>query len=624
MLRAAPLLLFVLLPLPAHALVPEPPHLIRGAVTVNGAPRTWGTVTVRLAASPEAAIATFRLGALPGAANGFLLAVPMDALEPRTPGSARPGDPALLYLDGAPAGEVTVGERGGEQTADLVLAAPHEIVLVRGPGGTPSSTASGGAVYLDVEAADSAGHLLAYAWAAACPGADEGVFDDPLARTPVWTAPLTGGSPLACSLTVSIADGQGLVVERSILVTVERSAAPEPAPEFSVTPDPSWCGEELVFDGRASSHDDPERSIVRYEWDFDYDGVTFDVETTGAAVTHGYGSRGGAVTAALRVTDDAVVPRSAIATRVVHPGGANRSPTADAGGPYALGPAGELALRGLGSADPDAACGDGIAAWDWDLDGDGAFDDATGPEPVIGWDAVERLLCGGRCVDGQGYRVALRVRDASGSSAVDEAEVVISFLLFADDFADGSAAGDPDWLVRSGAWTVLGEVAEKRFYASGPAVGGLSVLKPSGMGAMLAGRLETNVALSGSFVVSANGAVVFGYADNAHYRYVRLLRYSGRGGLGRLDLGQVGRIGADRSGVKAYRILSGLRLGQWYRIWVDVYEDGRVNVRFNAWTARPAIKYRFGAAVAGRTGYQAYRARAYFDNFAVWGRGMLP
>ena len=42
-----------LLPTAARALIPEPPHVVRGAVTVNGAPRTWGTVTLRLDGSPE-------------------------------------------------------------------------------------------------------------------------------------------------------------------------------------------------------------------------------------------------------------------------------------------------------------------------------------------------------------------------------------------------------------------------------------------------------------------------------------------------------------------------------------------------------------------------------------------
>ena len=79
----------------------------------------------------------------------------MDALDPRAAGTARPGDAAQILLDGTVAAAVTIGGRGASQTVDLALTATHAIVLIRGPTGTPSPTPSGGAVYLDVEAADT-------------------------------------------------------------------------------------------------------------------------------------------------------------------------------------------------------------------------------------------------------------------------------------------------------------------------------------------------------------------------------------------------------------------------------------------------------------------------------------
>jgi len=622
-LRAFPFaaVLAVLLPITASALVPEPPHLIRGAVTVNGAARSWGRVTLRLSGSSDA-IASFDLGTLPGSSSGYVLAVPIDALDPRAPGSARPGEAAQVLLDGAPAAAVTIGERGTLQTLDLALSAPHAIVVLQGPTATPAQVASGGTVYLDVAAADTvAGHLMGYAWAAACPGPDDGAFDDALARTPAWTAPATGGQALNCTLGVTITDGQGLSVGPSTNVTVLPTVAPDPVPQILVTPDPSLCGEPMAFDGSASFHSNPDRAITLYEWDFDYDGANFNVEAAGATAVHGYGARGGTATVALRVTDNGVPPRSALATREVHPGGLNRPPVADAGGPYAVNAGGVLALNGLGSFDPDALCGDTIAFWDWDLDADGLYDDAAEPRPSLPWSAAAFFLCGGPCADAQSHPVGLRVTDSRGATALAFSEVAATPLIFSDDFSNGTKKGDPDWLVKSGAWTVLGTAAKDKFYASSSTAGGLSVAKAPALGALIAGGIDTKIALTTSHAGYANGAVVFAFAKSTRYRYVRL-QYSG--GAWKLVLGQVGTIGADRAGTKASKKLSGLRHVRWYRLWVDVYDDGRVNVFFNTRTAPPAIAYRFKTAAPGNIGYQAIRARAYFDDFAAWDRAVLP
>jgi hypothetical protein len=611
-----------LLPGISHALIPEPPHVIRGVVTVNGAARSWGTVSLRLDGSPDP-IATFPLGTLPGSANGYVLAVPLDALEPQAPNTARPGDAAQLYLDDVAAAAVTIGGRGSAQTVDLVLTVAHGIVLIRGPTGTPASTPAGGAVYLDVEAADTQAHPLTYSWSAACPGPDDGAFDDLHARTPIWTAPPSGSDPLGCTLTVAIADGHGFSLEPSpsLLLKVQPTVAPDPVPQILVHPDPSLCGAPMSLDGSESFHGNPERSIATYEWDFDYDGATFDVEATGPAAVHGYGSRSSAATVALRVADDGVPPRSAIATREVHPGGLNRPPAADAGGPYALGVGGSLALDGSGSSDPDAGCGDAIASWAWDLDGDGLYDDAAGPQPVLAWGEAEAQLCGGLCEQGRTYLVGLRVTDERGSGGTALSEVSVVLLIFADDFSDGGAAGDPDWQVRGGAWPVLGRTPATRFYASSATRGGLSVAQDPGLAAFAAGGLDTRIALTRSFVSYANGAVVFGCTDSAHYRWVRL---QFQRNVWKLVIGQTGTIGTVRAGPKASRTLRGLRLGRWYRLWVDVYEDGLVNVHFNARRATPMLSYRFPAAALGQAGYQAGKARAFFDDFAAWDRGVLP
>lgn len=56
-------------------------------------------------------------------------------------------------------------------------------------------------------------------------------------------------------------------------------------------------------------------------------------------------------------------------------------PTADAGGPYSTPEGTDVVLDGSGSVDPTHASGGTIDSYEWDLDNDGDFDDATGVGP---------------------------------------------------------------------------------------------------------------------------------------------------------------------------------------------------------------------------------------------------
>ena len=83
------------------------------------------------------------------------------------------------------------------------------------------------------------------------------------------------------------------------------------------------------------------------------------------------------------VRDDGATPRSDSTTvEIERSSRGQAAPVADAGGPtYVIGPDEALRVDGRGSYAPDAACGDAITAWRWDLDGDGDYDDAAGAEP---------------------------------------------------------------------------------------------------------------------------------------------------------------------------------------------------------------------------------------------------
>ncbi len=161
-------------------------------------------------------------------------------------------------------------------------------------------------------------------------------------------------------------------------------------------------GTSVSFDGTGSHHTDPARHIVKYEWDFDYDGSNFNADATGAKATKstGYQITNGTdtqnYTVALRVTDDNSPAKTAMDTANVRVSNGNVAPVSVPGGPY-LGAVGEnIPLNGSGSYDINSKnganpiCGlatssgcDEIVKYEWDTDGDGAFDDAVGPSPTV-------------------------------------------------------------------------------------------------------------------------------------------------------------------------------------------------------------------------------------------------
>ena len=97
---------------------------------------------------------------------------------------------------------------------------------------------------------------------------------------------------------------------------------------------------------------------------------------------------------------------------------ANTPPAATAGGPYAVELNDSLRLDA-----PTATDTDGISSYDWDLDRDGSFDDATGQQPLISWAAVNTLVCGGACSADQTATIRLRVTDTRGASTDAETTV---------------------------------------------------------------------------------------------------------------------------------------------------------------------------------------------------------
>jgi hypothetical protein len=105
------------------------------------------------------------------------------------------------------------------------------------------------------------------------------------------------------------------------------------------------------------------------------------------------------------------------------------APRADAGGPYTGAQGKVILLDGSGSSDPN----DDIVSYDWDLDGDGVFADATGITPAY---ASARAGV---------FSIGLRVSDAKG--ARDSATTTVTVINLAPTAVSQSVSTAEDTLV---------------------------------------------------------------------------------------------------------------------------------------------------------------------------------
>jgi hypothetical protein len=167
---------------------------------------------------------------------------------------------------------------------------------------------------------------------------------------------------------------------------------------------PDWSsvdvGEPVTFNGNAT---DPGADTFTFEWDYDFDGLHFDVDDTGQTVTTSYPTPDTYVVG-LRVTDDD--GDFGLDTAQVTVTG-NGRPTAEAGGPYQGFEGQPIDLNGSG-VDPD---GDPLT-YTWDLDYDSTFE-TPGRVVTNTW------------LDDGVFTVTLRVDDGRGGVNTDNAIVTV-------------------------------------------------------------------------------------------------------------------------------------------------------------------------------------------------------
>jgi PKD repeat protein len=225
-------------------------------------------------------------------------------------------------------------------TASMTVSPPNPV-----PGQTVTFTST---------SVDPDGSIVATAWDLD----NNGVYNDAVGTTASRTFPAGGSYVVGLRVT----DNRGGVATTLGGVTVNT----RPTASFSFVPDQPVIGDLVVF---SSTSSDPDGVVVTTEWDLDNDGLYDD--GTGATAQRTFTAAGPAVVG-LRVVDDR---GTASTTRVTLTVFANRPPSAS----FTYTPAGPVTGTPITftstSTDSDGA----LVGHDWDLDGDGAFDDARGP-----------------------------------------------------------------------------------------------------------------------------------------------------------------------------------------------------------------------------------------------------
>ncbi|MCB9547572.1 MAG: PKD domain-containing protein [Myxococcales bacterium] len=182
---------------------------------------------------------------------------------------------------------------------------------------------------------------------------------------------------------IQVTDRDGASVTAETTLTIVPA---EPIADARVNPNPAACGAPVTFDGTGSYHLNPQRSIAQYIWDVDGDGQP---DSGQARYVHQYGAFG-VYDATLTVIDDQ--GRRGAAQVQVNVNQGNNAPVARVSAAnYVVLEGDPLRLDGRLSSDPDAACGDSIQRYEWDVNGNGAFGDAIdqqGAQPVVAWDAL--------------------------------------------------------------------------------------------------------------------------------------------------------------------------------------------------------------------------------------------
>lgn len=208
------------------------------------------------------------------------------------------------------------------------------------------------------------------------------------ARTPPWTVALTVANP-AGSSTVSL----------PIVVNGPPVAA------LTITPNPVGTNTPVTLD--ASGSTDPNSDPLKYSWDLNGDKRYGDA--TGAIQTRTFTSPG-TFRVGVRVADPAGSSNDAVAFVSVQQ---DKPPVVSLSASPATPTVGAPVTFTATASDPDGT----VAAIDWDLDGDGQFDDGTGAVVTRTFGTSGSRVVSVRATDNAGVAtIAFRTIEVTGSS----------------------------------------------------------------------------------------------------------------------------------------------------------------------------------------------------------------
>jgi len=223
----------------------------------------------------------------------------------------------------------------------------------------------------------------------------DGDYDDATGPTASRAFPTAGERRVGLRVT----DAGGQTDTATLTLRVTPNAAP--AASFTRSPESPLVGEEVTFTSTAS---DPDGTIATQAWDVDGDGQFDDGDRTSASTTF---ASSGTKTVRLRVTDDEGASDVSVVELVVRGTG---SPTASFAVTTPAPRTGTpVEFDATASSDPDGA----VAGYAWDLDNDGAFDDATGATAARSYTSTGPKT------------VRLRVTDAEGNTATASRSFVV-------------------------------------------------------------------------------------------------------------------------------------------------------------------------------------------------------
>ena len=238
-----------------------------------------------------------------------------------------------------------------------------------------------------------------------------------------------------------VTDNEGAIATASSTVTAHRN----PVAAFTYLPNPVERNVEVTF---TSTSTDPENRLATQSWDLDGDGAYDD--GTGATAKRTFTTAAGNAVG-LRVTDlDGGSDERRIA---IVPG--NKLPTLSVSAQPAAPSTGIEVAFTAAAADPDGTI-TGIA---WDLDGDGAFDDATGAAAARGFAIAGSYTVRARAEDDDGATT-----EATLTVPVADRAPVAGFT-YAQPVRRGvpvtftSTSSDPEGRLKDQAWDLDGDGA---------------------------------------------------------------------------------------------------------------------------------------------------------------------